>query len=118
MGAPAAAYPFAVIGLPDDYGPLADVLMAAAAQAAIGKGRERHANGRAFLDQPIMENGRTFGLGFPIGQAAKKSREAFDMARRGEHDRAERELLGAVNYLAAAVLLIREIAAEDLKQPS
>lgn len=33
------------------------------------------------------------------------------MAYRGEPDRAVAELLGAINYLAAAVILIREKAA-------
>lgn len=91
-----------------DYEPLEAILTAAMAQAALGKGSERHANGRDFVRQPIMEIGRMCGLGYPTGQAQKKTQEAVGMFNRGEHERAEAELLGAINYLAAAVLLIRE----------
>ena len=40
------------------YEDLAAVLTAAFDQAARGKGKERHANGRAFTDQPIFEINR------------------------------------------------------------
>lgn len=91
------------------YATLAEVLKAAHDQAAAGKGKQRH-NGRGvdFDRQPIMEIGRMCGLGYPTGQAQKKTQEAVGMVARGEHDRAEAELLGAINYLAAAILLIRE----------
>lgn len=90
------------------YQNLAGVLQAAHDQAALGKGRERHANSRPFERQPIMEIGRTVGPGFNLGQAMKKSSEAMGMLNRGEQDAAVAELLGAINYLASAVMLIRE----------
>ena len=90
------------------YEPLAAVLQLALDQAQAGKGKERHANGRPFDRQPIMEIGRMVGLGYPTGQAKKKTQEAIGMSNRGEPDRAVTELLGAINYLAAAILLIRE----------
>lgn len=91
-----------------DYEPLEAILCAALAQAASGKGKERHANGKDFIRQPIMEIGRMVGPGYQTGQAMKKAQEAMGMVARDQHDRAEAELLGAINYLAAAILLIRE----------
>lgn len=90
------------------YEPLASVLQQALDQAQAGKGKERHANGRAFLDQPIMEIGRMVGVGYQTGQAMKKAQEAMGMLRRDQPDRAVAELLGAINYMAAAILTIRE----------
>lgn len=90
------------------YEPLAAVLQQALDQAQAGKGRERHANGRPFDRQPIMEIGRMVGIGYPAGQAKKKTQEAVGMLNRDEPDRAVAELLGAINYLAAAIMLIRE----------
>lgn len=90
------------------YERLAETLNEALEQAQSGKGRERHANGRPFLRQPIMEIGRMVGLGYPTGQASKKIQEAVGMFSRDETDRAVNELLGAIIYSAAAILLIRE----------
>lgn len=90
------------------YGCLQGILDDAYAQAARGKGKERHANDKPFNDQPIMEVGRIVGSGFALGQVMKKAGEAKGMADRGDADAAERELLGAIVYAAAAVLLIRE----------
>ena len=92
----------------DPYAPLWRVLDAAYDQAANGKGRERHANAKPFTDQPIMEIARMVGPGYQLGQAMKKAQEAGGMIQRGQPDRARAELLGAINYLAACVLLIEE----------
>ena len=90
------------------YAALVQALEAALNQAARGKGKERHANGKPFDQQPIMEIGRMVGPGYQIGQAMKKGQEAMTMRARGERDRARAELLGAINYMAAAWLLIGE----------
>lgn len=90
------------------YGDLVRILQEAHAQASRGKGRERHANGRPFDRQPIMELGRMFGPGFAAGQAAKKAQEAMGMIQRRNDEAAVAELLGAINYLAACVMLVRE----------
>lgn len=95
---------FAEVG----YEPLAGVLHEAHDQAALGKGVERHANGKPFVEQPILSIGRMCGLGFQTGQIQKKVQEATGMFNRGQKDAAIRELLGAINYCVAAVLLIRE----------
>ena len=89
---------------PAGYECLAEVLDAALMQAASGKGAERHAGDRPFATQPMQEITRMVGVGFPLGQAMKKSQEAGTMASRGQTDAAWRELLGAINYLAGAAL--------------
>ena len=91
-----------------EYAALSRSLSAAYNQAAAGKGKERHANGKAFDRQPIMEIARMVGPGYQLGQAMKKAQEASGMLSRNEPDRAQAELLGAINYLAAAWLLIEE----------
>jgi hypothetical protein len=92
----------------DGYGPLGRVLALAYEQAARGKGRERHARGKPFLQQPIMEIARMVGLPYQTGQLMKKAQEATAMAARGEHAAAKAEILGIINYAAAAYLLIEE----------
>lgn len=96
------------INVEPGYEQLATVLQQALDQSQSGKGKERHANDRQFDRQPIMEIGRMVGLGYPTGQASKKIQEAVGMTNRGEADRAVNELLGAIIYSAAAILLIRE----------
>lgn len=88
----------------NDYQALRDVLDEAFNQAVNGKGKERHANGNAWLMQPIFEIGRMVGVGFNTGQAIKKLQESSRM----EPDAAVRELLGAIVYAASAIQLIRE----------
>lgn len=82
------------------YAKLAHALQAAYNQAALGKGKERHASESvAFEDQPMSVINRQLGSidGF-IYQAHKKSLEA----KRLPLERAQAELLGAINYLAGA----------------
>lgn len=98
--------------LPSDpaFSSLAGILQAAHDQAAGGKGQERHGEGKPFLDQPIMEIARMLsGIDGHSFQIMKKAQEAARMVRREQYDAAVRELLGVINYAAAAVLLIREI---------
>ena len=87
------------------YEPLRYVLEEAFEQASQGKGRRCHANGKPFLEQPIMEEGRNSGPGFLSGQARKKILEAKNCA---DDERAIADLLGAINYVAAMVILRRE----------
>lgn len=95
------------------YHDLAAILIAALQQAQNGKGSERHANGQAFKDQPILTIARQHGMGFPMGQAQKKIIEAAGMLKRGDRKAAEREMLGAINYLAAAVIRLHEMEGEN-----
>ena len=76
-------------------------------QAAFGKGKARHQkNNEPFEEQPICSIARRVGIGFPLGQAMKK----IDEAARMEQEVAVNELLGAINYLAAAVIVLRELS--------
>ena len=94
--------------VPDDgYQSLRRVLELALEQASAGKGKERHANDKSFDQQPMLEIGRMVGPAFCLGQAIKKSQEASRMGP----DAAKRELLGAINYLAGAYLLLEETEA-------
>lgn len=94
----------------EGYEPLARELTEAYSQSAHGKGKARHANGKPFDRQPIMELGRLYGPGFAAGQAAKKAQEALGMVSRGEREKAVFEMHGAIVYLAAAAALIKEPA--------
>jgi len=84
------------------YESLAAALDAALEQAQSGKGRERHAgDGEAFEDQQIVQLGEWLdSTAFAVGQACKKAIESLRLPP----DRARAELLGAINYLAAAVI--------------
>jgi hypothetical protein len=87
------------------YEKLANVLDRAYAQAAFGKGHERHANGEPFDKQVIQDMARRFGGGSAgplLAQAFKKSEES----QRLEKPRAVAELLGAIVYLAAAIIFL------------
>jgi hypothetical protein len=87
-----------------EYSDLFEVLRDALEEAQEGKGAVRHGNGMSFTDQPALTITRAVGLGFPLGQAMKKIQES----QRMDTDAAKRELLGAINYLAAAVLFLDE----------
>jgi len=94
------------IDIPEGYESLGFALGEAVAQAARGKGADRHAEkGEQFADQLIMSIPKRLGEGgecFCLGQAAKKIFES----RRLAPAPARAELLGAVNYIAAAWSLL------------
>jgi len=90
------------------YESLADVLSRAFNQAAQGKGAERHATDLPFSEQPMQQIAARRGIGFILGQADKKSEEAQGMVSRGETDKAVHELLGAIVYLAGAVIYLEK----------
>lgn len=84
------------------YETLANVYGRAFNQAAVGKGAERHANGEPFDKQVMQDGAHRFGVGGLLFQAYKKSEESQRLPK----DRAIAELLGAMNYLAGAVIAI------------
>jgi hypothetical protein len=87
------------------YASLAEVLDMALEQAQSGKGKERHAEkDQAFSNQLICQLTRTEGHGFSRGQAIKK----IDEAKRLDAKAAVRELLGAINYIAADIIVLLE----------
>lgn len=94
------------IDIPEGYESLGLALGEAVAQASRGKGADRHAEkGEPFSDQLIMSIPRRLGPGgecFCLGQALKKICES----RRLAPAPARAELLGAINYIAAAWSLL------------
>ena len=95
---------------PDDevnhpYSSLRKVLDDAYHQASKGKGIERHAGqDEPFDRQIICEVRRRVGPGYTKGQAVKKIYESDRL----EGERGVAELLGAINYIAAEVIVRRE----------
>jgi len=92
-----------------NYDVLLKVLIEAFNQAAYGKGKERHASNDSYDKQPCCSIARKVGLGFPLGQAMKKIEESIRLET--EHGIAE--LFGAINYIAAAIIVLREKEQED-----
>lgn len=86
------------------YECLRDVLREALDQAAMGKGKERHANDRPFDRQPMQELSDM--LNTPAGLIFQACKKATEGQRLGG-DRAIREWLGAINYLAGAIIYLR-----------
>lgn len=87
----------------DNYHALTNVLARAYEQAAKGKGAERHADGRPFTEQPMQTISELLGTHEGLlYQAMKKIQES----NRLEKDPAIRELLGAINYLAGAIIFL------------
>lgn len=84
----------------DGYECLKDVLVRAYNQASKGKGDERHAQGSSFDQQPMQKLLELYGVGFALGQSAKKAQESMRLPK----DRAITELLGGINYLAGAII--------------
>lgn len=83
---------------------LRHVLDMAYAQAASGKGMERHGSGDDdFLDQPMFALIKSYGQGFALGQAAKKLEES----QRLDKDAAIAERLGAIVYTAATIIALQ-----------
>lgn len=87
------------------YEQLAEVLQAAFSQAAEGKGAERHANGQPFHEQRMQTISTLLdsdaGMAF---QVCKKVTEGMALP----HAARERELLGAIVYIAGMVIFHRQ----------
>lgn len=88
------------------YHELARILEDAYNQAALGKGKERHANDLPFHEQPMQTLIAAHGIGFATGQAAKKLEECHGL----DVDAAIKELHGAIVYTAGAVYALEKRA--------
>ena len=103
----------------DGYELLRLVLLDASEQASKTKGVERHASGESFEQQKICQGGRKFGVGAPLYQTWKKTEEAYRMATSGKFEngkeRAIQELYGAINYAAAAIIILNEQIKKELE---
>lgn len=94
---------------PTGYEALAAILQRAMDQASKGKGAARHAtNGAPFDQQPMQRLCESYGVGFALGQAAKKTEESQILPPGAD----VAELLGAINYLAGAILFIERSRAQ------
>lgn len=94
------------------YERLVAVFKAAHDQAALGKGKERHANDLPFEDQRMLSICRLQGS--PNGmsyQVIKKLTEGLAMP---EYHRKFAELYGAINYLAGIVIFLEDQQGEPL----
>lgn len=84
-----------------DYHSLWNVLTRAYEQAAAGKGKERHAQGQPFEQQPMQLISDL--ISSPDGlhyQAIKKIQESRRLSPEAEI----KELLGAINYIAGIII--------------
>lgn len=92
-----------------------DVLLSAYEQVFDGKGNERHGNGNPLYSQPWFSISNAVGNGFLTGQSIKKTMEAAQMAGTDGYSaqRFERELLGAIAYLAFAIMHRRSLDRES-----
>lgn len=89
----------------EPYDSLSFVLDQAFNRAAKGKGKERHADDLPFEQQDICQELRIFDSISPaLFQARKKIKETRRLDREG----AINELLDAVVYLSAAVIVLQE----------
>lgn len=90
------------------YEALAAVLDEALAQAQTGKGKKRHGfAGDRFEDQTIVVLNEKLGsIHGQVYQAAKKAIEATRL----DGSRARRDLLGAINYIGAALIQLARMA--------
>ena len=94
------------------YERLQHVFDAALEQAAGGKGKERHVDGtEPFHEQDICTEAKKLGLAAPAFQARKKIKESLRLLEIKGPNAAAAELLGAINYAAAMVIVINEQAA-------
>jgi len=94
-------------GVPINYLRLHEILMDAFAQAAVGKGAERHGQDKPFEQQPIQLISQMVGSNAGlIYQVCKKSQESLRLSK----EPAIRELHGAIVYAAAAILYLEENA--------
>ena len=89
--------------------PLERIFELALEQATKGKGEERHGNGTDFTDQPWVGLAKVHGSGFLTGQAQTKIMEAVANREDSNYLWYEREILGAINYLAMNLIYEKEL---------
>jgi hypothetical protein len=89
-----------------EYTSLFDVYLKALEQAQHGKGKKRHANELDFKDQPILMISRSLNsVNGVLFQAMKKITEIQNIP---DTKAKVNELLGAMNYIAAAVIYLED----------
>jgi hypothetical protein len=92
----------------DKYGRLRGVFEAAIDQASNGKGKERHANDdEPFEDQQIVEIAKRLSGNIAAGPLQQVVKKVYESGRLTKEN-AIKELLGAQNYLAAAIIVYED----------
>jgi hypothetical protein len=88
--------------------PLEKVFHDCIQQIAEGKGTRHGGDTKKFMDQPWKQITDDCGIGFLGGQAVKKASEGFRRFKAGVISEVdfEREILGAINYLAMSILYV------------
>ena len=99
-----------LIEIPKGYEKYGEMFQFCLNHTAKGKGHIRHGNGKPFHKQIICVETAEEGHGFARGQAKKKITEA----KRLEPEAAIREIAGAVNYLIADMIVMREEGKEPV----
>lgn len=95
------------------YEPIAAVLQQALDQAQYGKGKERHANNKPFIEQPMIIIREEVGRGFTLGQIIKKAEEVPNITT---EEGQIQELLSIIVYAAGEVICIeKELQDRKLK---
>jgi hypothetical protein len=92
------------IEIPKGYEKYGEMFKFCLEHTAKGKGMERHGNGEPFHKQFICVETAEEGHGFARGQAKKKITEA----KRLKPAAAIREIAGAVNYLIADMIVMKQ----------
>jgi hypothetical protein len=85
------------------YKVLYDTLMLAYDRAAFGKGKERHGEGKPFLNQYICRAGKRFGISALQYQISKKNEEILNL---NTNEQKIGELLDIIVYAAAAIMIL------------
>lgn len=86
----------------DPYQSLVNVLDEAYNRASQGKGKERHATGQDFDEQPIVTEGNNFYVYGNLQQIRKKALEIVRLPK----ERGRDELLDIIVYAAASVIIM------------
>lgn len=98
--------------VPEGYERLADILQRALDQASTGKGKERHAGGLPFHEQPMQQISQLLGSDKGMAfQAIKKLNEGLKMP---QITRQLAELYGVINYVAGIAIYLEDRAAEAI----
>lgn len=99
----------------EGYEVLAGIFMKAVQQAAVGKGKERHASDKPFEEQQIIKIplslGDTHGVSLAF-QAIKKTTESFRLKPRA----AIEECLGVIVYTAARIYLLEQQTFQEIDE--
>jgi hypothetical protein len=88
----------------EDFKSLSVVLERAYQRASSGKGKERHATGVRFEEQPWHDIYKHHGIGFVLGQAEKKMIEQYKLT----NEERINELLDVIVYVAMGVIALGE----------